>query len=191
VTIKVLQGEREMASDNKLLGEFNLSGIPPAPRGVPQIQVTFDIDVNGIVHVSAKDKGTGREQNITIQSSGGLSDAEIDRMLREAEQYSEADKKKKDLVEVRNHADTAIYSIEKSLHEHSSQIPQSEKDSIQEAINALKDALETDDADDIKSKTQDLNNAAQKIGQIIYQNRSSEGGDDQGKDAEYEDKPKN
>jgi molecular chaperone DnaK len=191
VTIKVLQGERDMAADNKMLGEFNLSGIPPAPRGVPQIQVTFDIDVNGIVHVSAKDKGTGREQNITIQSSGGLSDSEIDRMLREAEQYAEADKKKKELVEVRNHADTAIYSIEKSLHDHSSQIPQEEKDSIQQSINALKDAIETDDADEIKAKTQDLNTAAQKIGEIIYQNRSSEDSNSGDKDAEYEEKPKN
>jgi len=193
VTIKVLQGEREMASDNKMLGEFNLSGIPPAPRGIPQIQVTFDIDVNGIVHVSAKDKGTGREQNITIQSSGGLSDADIERMLREAEQHQESDKRKKELVEARNHADTAVYSVEKSLHEHSSLIPDDEKQKIQEAINSLKDAMETEDLEDIKEKTQELNNCAQKIGEIVYRNKGSSessADDDSSKtqDADYEEK---
>eukprot|EP00475_Leptophrys_vorax_P019034 TRINITY_DN25_c0_g3_i1.p1 TRINITY_DN25_c0_g3~~TRINITY_DN25_c0_g3_i1.p1 ORF type:complete len:655 (+),score=237.11 TRINITY_DN25_c0_g3_i1:67-2031(+) len=198
VTIKVLQGEREFASDNKLLGEFGLAGIPPAPRGIPQIQVTFDIDVNGIVHVSAKDKGTGKEQQITIQSSGGLSDSEIQRMLREAEEHADSDKRKKELVEAKNGADTAIYGVEKSLVDHGEHIPEEERAKIQQAIDTLREVSEGDDLEEIKSKTQELNNAAQKIGEIIYRNKgaSSEKAEDedqdepQSKDADYEDRPK-
>lgn len=194
VGIKVLQGEREMAADNKMLGEFNLSGIPPAPRGVPQIQVTFDIDVNGIVNVSAKDKGTGKEQQIRIQSSGGLSDAEIEKMVREAEENAEADKKRKELVELRNSADQLVYSTEKSLSEHASALSEDEKAQVEEALTAMRTALTGDNIDEIKEKSEALQTAAQKIGESIYRNAKSsddESGSGKGSsDADFEERQK-
>ena len=156
VSIRVLQGEREMATDNKLLGNFELVGIPSAPRGTPQIEVTFDIDANGIVSVSAKDKGTGKEQKIQIQASGGLSDEEIKKMVKEAEANKEADKKKREAVDSRNQADSIIFSTEKSLKEHGDKITAEEKKAIENGISDLKDALKGTDSEVIKKKTQDL-----------------------------------
>ncbi|NCV38884.1 MAG: molecular chaperone DnaK, partial [Betaproteobacteria bacterium] len=156
VSIRVLQGEREMAADNKLLGNFELVGIAPAPRGVPQIEVTFDIDANGIVNVSAKDKGTGKEQKIQIQASGGLSDEEIEKMVKEAEANKEADKKKRESVDARNQADTLIHSTEKNLKEHGAKISDAEKKAIEDASTALKEALKGDNVEDIKKKTETL-----------------------------------
>ena len=146
VTIRVFQGEREMAADNKLLGQFDLVGIPPAPRGVPQIEVTFDIDANGIVNVSAKDKGTGKEQQIRIQASGGLSDADIEKMVKEAEAHAEEDKKRRELVEARNQAEALIHSTEKALAEHGDKVDEAEKTAIEAAIADLKTALDGEDA---------------------------------------------
>ncbi|MEO1122079.1 MAG: molecular chaperone DnaK, partial [Pseudomonadota bacterium] len=168
VTIRVFQGEREMANDNKLLGQFNLENIPPAPRGVPQIEVTFDIDANGIVNVSAKDRATGKEQKITIQASGGLSDDEIDKMVKDAEAHAEEDKVRRDLVESRNQAESLIHSTEKSLEEYGDKVDASDKDAIEKAVIALRDALEADKLDDIKTKTQELAAAAMKLGEAMY-----------------------
>ena len=168
VTIRVFQGEREMAADNKMLGQFNLEDIPPAPRGMPQIEVTFDIDANGIVSVSAKDKGTGKEQKITIQASGGLSDEDIDKMVRDAEENAEADKARKELVEAKNQAESLIHSTEKSLEEHSDKVDPSTVEAIELAVAALKDELETDNADKIKSGIQNVTDAAMKLGEAIY-----------------------
>ena len=170
VTIRVFQGEREIATDNKVLGQFNLEEIPPAPRGVPQIEVTFDIDANGIVSVSAKDKGTGKEQKITIQASGGLSDEDIEKMVKEAEENAEADKEKKELIEARNQAESLIHSTEKSLEEHSEKIDPSTVEAIELSIKALKETLENDEenADNIRSRAQDLTEAAMKLGEAIY-----------------------
>ena len=168
VTIRVFQGEREMAAHNKMLGQFNLEGIAPAPRGMPQIEVTFDVDANGILHVSAKDKSTGKEQKITIQASGGLSDDDIAKMVKEAEENAETDKQRKDVVEAKNHAEAMIYSTEKSLKEHGDKIPSSDKDKIQSDIDALKASIEQEDAEDIKAKTQTLTESAMKIGETIY-----------------------
>ncbi|NNF24261.1 MAG: molecular chaperone DnaK [Rhodobacteraceae bacterium] len=168
VTIRVFQGEREMASDNKILGQFNLEDIPPAPRGLPQIEVTFDIDANGIVSVSAKDKGTGKEQNITIQASGGLSDDEIDQMVKDAEANAEADKERKELVEAKNQAESMIHSTEKSIEEHGDKVDPTTVEAIELAIAALKDQLETDDAGKIKSGIQNVTEAAMKLGEAIY-----------------------
>ena len=168
VTIRVFQGEREMAADNKLLGQFNLEDIPPAPRGMPQIEVTFDIDANGIVNVSAKDKGTGKEQKITIQASGGLSESDIDRMVKEAEEHREEDKKRRDLVEARNQGESLVHSTEKSLEEHGDKIDETAKESIQTAITDLRTALEGEDVEAIKSKTQALADASMKLGEAIY-----------------------
>merc|ERR1739848_930297 len=154
VSIRVLQGEREMASDNKILGNFELVGIAPAPRGVPQIEVTFDIDANGIVNVSAKDKGTGKEQKIQIQASGGLSDEEINKMVKEAEANKDADKKKRESVDTRNQADTLVHSVEKQLKEHGSKISDAEKKAIEDGSNALKESLKGEDIEDIKKKTE-------------------------------------
>ena len=173
VTIRVFQGERKMAGDNKLLGQFNLEGIAPAPRGLPQIEVTFDVDANGILHVSAKDKGTGKEQKITIQSSGGLSDAEIKQMVKDAEEHASQDEEKKLLIEAKNHADSLIYSTEKSLKEFGDKISQADKDEAEDAIKALKTAMETENTDDIKSKTEMLMQASMKIGQQVYGNEQS------------------
>ena len=181
VEIKVLQGEREMAADNKLLGQFNLVGLPPAPRGVPQIEVAFDIDANGIVNVSAKDKATGKEQNIVIQSSGGLSDEDIERMTREAEENVEADKRRKEAIEAKNDADSLIYGTEKSVSEHGDKLSDEDKKAIEDAIADLKSVLEGEEADPdlIKEKTETLNTAQMKIGQAIY---GSGEGDAQGAD---------
>ena len=173
VSIRVLQGEREMATDNKLLGNFELVGIAPAPRGVPQVEVTFDIDANGIVNVSAKDKGTGKEQKIQIQASGGLSDQEIEKMVKDAEANKDADKKKRESVEVRNQADTLIHSTEKNLKEHGSKISDEEKKSIEDGSIALKEALKGDDTDDIKKKTETLVQASMKLGEAIYKSQQN------------------
>ena len=173
VSIRVLQGEREMASDNKILGNFELVGIAPAPRGVPQIEVTFDIDANGIVNVSAKDKGTGKEQKIQIQASGGLSDEEIKKMVKEAEANKEADKKKRESVDVRNQADTLIHSTEKNLKEHGSKVSDAEKKAIEDASNQLKEALKSENIDDIKKKTETLVQASMKLGEAIYKSQQN------------------
>lgn len=167
VTIRVYQGEREMASDNKLLGQFNLEGIPPAPRGVPQVEVTFDIDANGILHVSAKEKTTGKEQKITIQASGGLKEDEIERMVKEAEENAEADKKKKELAEARNHAESLIHQAESTLKEYSSKVDQSTKDSIESAVKELNDVLSSEDTEQIQAKTQALTTAVTQLGQFM------------------------
>ena len=185
VSIRVLQGEREMATDNKLLGNFELVGIAPAPRGVPQIEVTFDIDANGIVNVSAKDKGTGKEQKIQIQASGGLSEEEIEKMVKDAEANKEADKKKRESVDVRNQADTLIHSTEKNLKEHGSKISDAEKKAIEDGSSALKESLKGEDIEDIKKKTEALVQASMKLGEAIYKSQQStkpESGKDNGKD---------
>ena len=168
VTIKVHQGEREMAADNKLLGQFDLMGIPPAPRGVPQIEVTFDIDANGIVSVSAKDKATGKEQQIKIQASGGLSDADIERMVKDAEANAEADKKRREMVETKNHAEAMVHQVEKNLAEHGDKLPPAEKGDAEEAIAAVRSAMEGTDAEALKSATDKLSQAAMKIGEHMY-----------------------
>jgi molecular chaperone DnaK len=168
VTIRVFQGEREMANDNKLLGNFELTGIAPAPRGVPQIEVTFDIDANGIVNVSAKDKGTGKEQKIQIQASGGLTDEEIQKMVKEAEANKEADKKKREEVDAKNHADSLIASTEQSLKEHGSKISEADKKAIEKDMEDLKEAIKSDKTEDIKTKTQQLMTSSMKLGESIY-----------------------
>ncbi len=172
VTIRVFQGEREMATDNKILGQFNLEDIPPAPRGLPQIEVTFDIDANGIVSVSAKDKGTNKEQNITIQASGGLSDDDIENMVREAEENAEADKERKDLVEAKNTAESLVHSTEKSVEEHGDKVDPTTIEVIELAIKVLNEALETEDAGKIQARTQDLTEAAMKLGEAIYKSQA-------------------
>ena len=185
VSIRVLQGEREMATDNKLLGNFELVGIAPAPRGVPQVEVTFDIDANGIVNVSAKDKGTGKEQKIQIQASGGLSDEEIEKMVKDAEANKEADKKKRESVDVRNQADTLIHSTEKNLKEHGAKISDAEKKAIEDGSSALKEALKGEDIEDIKKKTEALVQSSMKLGEAIYksqQNVKPDSNKDDGKD---------
>jgi len=198
VTIRVFQGEREMAADNKMLGQFNLEQIPPAPRGVPQIEVSFDIDANGIVSVGAKDKGTGKEQKITIQASGGLSDEDIEAMVREAEDNAEADKEKKDMVEARNSAESLIHSTEKSVEEHGEKVDPTTVEVIEMSIKNLKEALEGDDAEAIKTRSQDVTEAAMKLGEAIYKEQqeaaeaeagaSEEGVDDSDVvDADFED----
>ncbi len=168
VTIRVFQGEREMAADNKLLGQFDLVGIPPAPRGMPQIEVTFDIDANGIVNVSAKDKATNKEQAIRIQASGGLSDADIEKMVKDAEANAEADKKRKELVEAKNQGEALVLSTEKTLKEHGDKISAAEKSKIEEEIKTLKSALEGEDLDNIKAKTESLMQASLKLGEAMY-----------------------
>ncbi len=184
VTIKVHQGEREMAADNKLLGVFELIGIPPAPRGVPQIEVTFDIDANGILHVSAKDLGTGKEQSIRITASSGLSDEEIKRMMRDAESHADEDRKKKQLAEARNEADTLVYSIEKSLQEYGDRITESEKKDIEEALERCKKVKETStDASDIKAAVENLTKASHKIAEHVYKAAGAQAGAGTGADA--------
>ena len=176
VSIRVLQGEREMASDNKILGNFELVGIAPAPRGVPQIEVTFDIDANGIVNVSAKDKGTGKEQKIQIQASGGLSDEEIKNMVKDAEANKEVDKKKRESVDSRNQADTIIHSTEKNLKEHGSKINETEKKAIETAISDLRNALKGTDTEEVKKKTQSLIQASMKLGEAVYKSQQKADG---------------
>ncbi len=174
VTVRVFQGEREMVADNKLLGEFNLEGIAPAPRGMPQIEVTFDIDANGIVNVGAKDKATGKEQAIRIQASGGLSDADIEQMVKDAEMHAADDKARKEAVETRNQADGLIYTTEKNLAEYGDKVPAEEKTGIEEAIAALKTAMEGEDVEDIKAKSETLAQAAMKLGEAMYKAQQEE-----------------
>jgi len=175
VTIRVFQGEREMAADNKMLGQFDLVGIPPAPRGVPQIEVTFDIDANGIVNVSAKDKGTGKEQQIKIQASGGLSDADIDKMVKDAEQFADEDKKRRAAAEAKNNAESLIHATEGQLNEHGSKIDAELKAEIEAAVAATKTAVEGGNADEMAEKTQALSQAAMKMGQKIYEAEQAAG----------------
>ena len=173
-----------MAADNKLLGQFDLMGIPPAPRGIPQIEVTFDIDANGIVNVSAKDKATGKEQQIRIQASGGLSDSDIDRMVKEAEQHASEDKKRKEMVEARNQADSLIYSTEKNLKEYGDKIDASEKQAIETALADLKGVLDGDDPEAVKAKTETLMQASMKLGEAMYKASQEAGaGPEAGADA--------
>ncbi len=188
VSIRVLQGEREMASDNKILGNFELVGIAPAPRGVPQIEVTFDIDANGIVNVSAKDKGTGKEQKIQIQASGGLSEEEISQMVKDAESNKEADKKKREAVDARNQADTLLHSTEKNLKDHGSKVSDSDKKAIETASANLRNSLKGTDVEDIKKKTQDLVQASMKLGEAIYKSQQNAKPEDAPKEAKKEDK---
>jgi molecular chaperone DnaK len=176
VTIRVFQGEREMAADNKILGSFDLLGIPPAPRGVPQIEVTFDIDANGIVNVSAKDKGTGKEQQIRIQASGGLSDSDIEKMVKDAEAHAEDDKKRRAAVEAKNHAESLVHSTEKALAEHGSKIGEGERRAIENAMADLKEALKGDDADVISAKTNTLAQASMKLGEALYKQAEQQSG---------------
>jgi molecular chaperone DnaK len=180
VTIRVFQGEREMAADNKLLGQFDLVGIPPAPRGVPQVEVTFDIDANGIVNVSARDKATGKEQQIRIQASGGLSDTDIEKMVKEAEEHAAEDKKRRELVEARNQADSMIHTTEKSLSELGEKVSSTDKESIEKAVADLREAMNNDDADAIKAKTQALSQASMKLGEAIYRASQAEAGGEGG-----------
>ena len=189
VTIRVFQGERDMAADNKLLGQFNLEGIAPAPRGMPQIEVSFDIDANGIVHVSAKDKGTGKEQAISIKSDGGLSEDEIKRMVDEAAQNAEADKKKRELAEAKNTAETAVFSIEKSLKEHGDKISEDEKKAIEDAKQALADELAKADAtaESLKEKTDALTEKAMKLGEAVYKAAQAEQQNAEGADKKPDD----
>jgi molecular chaperone DnaK len=176
VTIRVFQGEREMAADNKLLGQFDLVGIPPAPRGVPQIEVTFDIDANGIVNVSAKDKASGKEQAIRIQASGGLNEADIQRMVKEAEAHAEEDKRRRELVEARNQADAAVYTIEKSLKEAEGRAPPNVKSEVEEAVSQLKEAIKGDDVQRIKQATERLSQAALRLGEAMQHAAASDAG---------------
>ncbi|SNX69776.1 molecular chaperone DnaK [Cereibacter ovatus] len=198
VTIRVFQGEREMAADNKMLGQFNLEDIPPAPRGMPQIEVTFDIDANGIVSVSAKDKGTGKSQNITIQASGGLSDDDIEKMVRDAEANAEADKKRRELVETKNQAESLLHSTKKSIEEHGDKVDPSTVEAIELAMGALEESLKSEDAGKIKGGIQNLTEAAMRLGEAIYKASQSEAGaapdedgprsvDDDIVDADFED----
>ena len=179
VTIRVFQGEREMAADNKMLGQFNLEEIPPAPRGMPQIEVTFDIDANGIVSVGAKDKGTNKEQKITIQASGGLSEDDIERMVKEAEENADADKARRDLVEAKNQAESLVHATEKSVEEHGDKVDPTTVEAIELAVSALKEDLEKDDvtAEKIKSGIQNVTEASMKLGEAIYKAQSEDGGD--------------
>ena len=174
VTVRVFQGEREMVADNKLLGEFNLEGIPPAPRGMPQIEVTFDIDANGIVNVGARDKATGKEQAIRIQASGGLSDADIEQMVKDAEMHAADDRARKEAVETRNQADGLIYTTEKNLAEYGDKVPADEKAAIEDAIAALKTAMEGEDVEDIRAKSETLAQAAMKLGEAMYKAQQEE-----------------
>ncbi len=180
VTIRVFQGEREMAADNKLLGQFDLVGIPPAPRGVPQVEVTFDIDANGIVNVSAKDKATAKEHQIRIQASGGLSEEDIKRMVKEAESNASEDKKKREMVEIRNRSEALVHEAEKNIREHGEVIKADDKETIESAITALKSALEAENKEDIEAKTQELTQAMMKIGEEIYKHQQMQGGGEQG-----------
>jgi molecular chaperone DnaK len=194
VGVKVLQGEREMAADNKLLGEFQLEGIPPAPRGMPQIEVTFDIDANGIVKVSAKDKATGKEQEITIKSSGGLSEVDIEKMVKEAELHAQKDQERKSLIDLKNSADTTIYSIEKSVSEYKDKVPAEVTKEIESAVSDLRAAMAEDDLEKIKQKLEAANKAVSKIGEHMQQggggssgSSGSSSGGDQTPEAEYQD----
>jgi molecular chaperone DnaK len=183
VTIRVFQGERPMAQDNKMLGQFDLVGIPPAPRGVPQVEVTFDIDANGIVHVTARDKATAKEQSIRIQANGGLSDSVIDAMVKEAESHKADDEKRKAAVEAKNQADAVIHSSEKALAEHGDKVGQAERDAIQNALDDLKSVVDGEDGEVIAAKTQTLIQASMKLGEAMY-NAQNTAGQDGGDDAQ-------
>ena len=182
VSIRVVQGEREMAADNKSLGNFELTGIAPAPRGIPQIEVTFDIDANGIVNVSAKDKGTGKEQKIQIQASGGLTDEEIDRMVKDAEANKEADKKKREEIDAKNSADSLVASTEQSLKEHGDKVPAEDKKTIEADLESLKEAIKADNVEDIKTKTQTLMQSSMKMGEAIYKSQQTDSAGETGGD---------
>merc|ERR1712141_514863 len=188
VGIKVFQGEREMAADNKLLDQFDLVGIPAAPRGMPQIEVSFDIDANGIVNVSAKDQKTGKEQHISIQSSGGLSDAEIDQMVSDAENHAEEDKIKKELIELKNNAESLCHQTEKQMDEHKDAVPEEDKKVVEKAIADLREALPTDDLEKIKAANEEVQKHAMKIGEAVY--KQGQGSNDSRVDAEYDEEPK-
>ena len=176
MTIKVYQGERGVASATRVLGEFNLEGIPPAPRGMPQIEVTFDIDSNGIVHVSAKDQGTGKEQKIRIESSSGLSDEQSDEMVNDAKDHEEEDRERKEAATTRNQAESLVYSTERSLTEYKDKIDDADRDAIQAEIDAVKKALESDSIDEIKEKMESLNTASHKISEVLYKQATDEEG---------------
>jgi molecular chaperone DnaK len=178
VTIRVFQGEREMAADNKLLGQFDLVGIPPAPRGVPQIEVTFDIDANGIVNVSAKDKSSGKQQTIRIQASGGLNEAEVQRMIREAEAHAEEDRRRRELVDVRNQADAEIYAVEKALKDAEGRLPADVKSDVDGAISALRSVMQRDQAQPIRDGIERLRRASMRISEAL--NRAGQGSGTQG-----------
>ncbi len=187
VTIRVFQGEREMAADNKMLGQFDLMGIPPAPRGVPQVEVTFDIDANGIVQVSAKDKATNKEQQIRIQASGGLSDSEIDKMVKDAEANAADDKKRRELVEARNQGEALLHSTEKSVKEYGDKVSTADKEAIENAMTALRDILPKDDVEMIKARITDVMQASMKLGEAMYkaeQEKAAAGGEADGSKAE-------
>jgi molecular chaperone DnaK len=176
VTIKVYQGEREMASGNKSLGEFNLEGIPPAPRGMPQIEVTFDIDANGILHVNAKDKGTGKENKITIKANSGLSEQEIQSMVKDAELNAAEDKKKLELIQARNAADAMVHSVKKSLAEHGDKLDAAEKEKVESSLKAVEESLKSEDKADIEAKTEALVMASQKLGEKVYAEQQAAAG---------------
>jgi molecular chaperone DnaK len=176
VTIRVFQGEREMAADNKMLGQFDLMGIPPAPRGVPQVEVTFDIDANGIVQVSAKDKATNKEQQIRIQASGGLSDAEIDKMVKDAEANAAEDKKRREMVETKNQGEAMVHATEKSVKEYGDKVSTADKDAIETAMTALREALGTEDVEAIKARTTDVMQASMKLGEAMYKAEQDKAG---------------
>uniref|UniRef100_M4BK85 Uncharacterized protein n=1 Tax=Hyaloperonospora arabidopsidis (strain Emoy2) TaxID=559515 RepID=M4BK85_HYAAE len=195
VGIKVLQGEREMASDNKLLGNFDLVGIPPAPRGVPQIEVSFDIDANGIVNVGARDKATGKEQNIVIQSSGGLSDAEIEKMVADAEANAVADQQRKELIEAKNEADSVLYTTEKTLEEHKEKIDADTLEKVKVALSDLRQKSESENTEEIKAALKEVQEMAMKIGEAVYKSQQSDSAagsgdskDENVHDAEFKDK---
>jgi molecular chaperone DnaK len=190
VTIRVFQGEREMAADNKVLGQFDLMGLPPAPRGVPQVEVTFDIDANGIVSVTAKDKATNKEQQIRIQASGGLSDADIKKMVQEAESHAADDKKRRAMAEAKNQADALVHSTEKALTEHGAKIDDAERTGIENAMAALKEAVKSDDVEDIQAKTQSLAQASMKLGEAMYKAQAGQNGEGAAPGAEGAEPPK-
>jgi molecular chaperone DnaK len=177
VTINVLQGERQFAKDNRLLGTFNLEGIPPAPRGTPQVEVTFNIDVNGILSVSAKDKATGKENKITVQNAGGLSKDDIERMKREAEQHAAEDQKRREVIDVKNRAESFSYEIEKSLKEYGDKVSADVRGNIESALNALKDAIKSEDGDRIKKSLENLQQASQKLGEEVYKATAAKPGE--------------
>jgi len=183
VTIRVFQGEREMAADNKLLGQFDLVGIPPAPRGVPQVEVTFDIDANGIVNVSAKDKATSKEQQIRIQASGGLSDDEVEKMVKDAEAHAAEDKEKKALVEAKNHGEALIHSSEKTITELGDKVSEADRSAVEAAVTDLKAVLEGEDASAIEAKTNALAQVAMKLGEALYKEQQAEAGSGEGQSA--------
>ena len=176
MTINVLQGERQFAKDNRLLGTFNLEGIPPAPRGVPQIEVTFNIDVNGILAVSAKDKGTGKENKVTVQNSGGLSKDEIDKMKRDAEAHEAEDKKKREVIDSKNQAEALIYQTEKSLKDYGDKVTSDIRGNIESAVSALKDAVKSEDGERIKKSMENLQQASYKLGEEMYKAQAAAGG---------------